>query len=146
IALNDWSAMLQDAGQHGRAVALSERAVRLQRKRDSVAGAALSTLTTYAFALTMVGRSKDALPVLDEAMTKARSAGSPRRLFTTLGTSAMAYREVGDLPAAERLLDEAEGLLHDPSFPPHMQGLLERHFSKIALARGDTARAVALAE
>jgi len=147
IALNDWSAMLQDAGQHARAVSLSERAVELQRKRDTVGGAALSTLTTYAFALTIVGRSREAIPVLEEAIAKARSAGSPRRLFTTLGTSAMAYREVGDIGTAERLLAEAEELLRsDPSFPPHMQGLLERHFAKIALARGDTQRAVQLAE
>jgi serine/threonine-protein kinase len=147
IALSDWSAMLQDAGQHGRAVVLAERSVRLQRRRDTVEGAALSTLTTYAFALTVVGRSAEAIPALEEAIAKARSAGSPRRLFTTLATSAMTYREAGDLPQAERLLAESEALLRsNPSFPPHLAGLLERNGARIALARGETARAVELAE
>jgi serine/threonine-protein kinase len=147
IAFNDWSAMLQDAGQHERAVGLAERAVRLQRHRDSVGGAALSTLTTYAFALTVVGRSAEAIPILEEAIAKARSAGSPRRLFTTLATCAMTYREAGDLAQAERLLAESEALLKsNPSFPPHLEGLLERNGARIALARGETARAVELAE
>ena len=147
IALNDWSAMLQDAGQHQRAVALADRAVRLQRRRDTVGGAALSTLTTYAFALTVVGRSAEAIPILEEAIAKARSAGSPRRLFTTLATCAMTYREVGDLAQAERLMAESEALLKsNPSFPAHLEGLVERNGARIALARGDTARAVELAE
>jgi len=147
IALNDWSAMLQDAGQHERAVALADRAVRLQRHRDTVGGAALSTLTTYAFALTVVGRPAEAIPVLQEAIAKARSAGSPRRLFTTLATAAMTYREAGDLAQAERLLAESQALLvSNPSFPAHLAGLLERNGARIALARGETARAVEFAE
>jgi len=146
MALNDWSAMLQDAGQHERAVTLSDRAVRLQRHRDTDSGAALSTLTTYAFALTVVGRAAEAIPLLEEAIAKARTAGSPRRLFITLATCAMTYREAGDLAQAERLLAESSALLRsNPSFPPHLEGLVERNGARIALARRETARAVELA-
>lgn len=110
--------------------------MRLQRHRDSVGGAAPSTLTTYAFALTVVGRTTEAIPVLEEAIAKSRSAGSPRRLFTTLATAAMSYREAGDVGQAERLLAESEALLKsNPSCPPHLQGLLERNGARIAGSR-----------
>ena len=63
VVLNNWSAMLQDAGRHHAAVPLSERAVRIARDRDTENGASLTQLVTYGSALTVVGRPAEAVPV-----------------------------------------------------------------------------------
>ena len=146
IALSNWSAMLQNAGQHQAALPLSERAIAIARAQDTENGASLSELATYGSALCVVGRAMEAVPVLDEAVAKARRAGSPRRLVLTLAQASIAYREAGDLDRAEQVLGEADAILKsDATTPPHAFSVLDRNRSRAALARGDSAGAVQLA-
>ena len=143
FALNNWSAMLQNAGQHLAALPLSERAIAIARAQDSENGASLTELSTYGSGLCVVGRSREAVPVLEEALAKARRSGSPRRLFVTLGIASSAYRETGALDEAAGVLAEAEALLEaDATRTPQLQAALERYRSRLSLARGDAPGAV----
>ncbi|MEO7732576.1 MAG: serine/threonine-protein kinase [Kofleriaceae bacterium] len=76
LVLSNWSTMLQNAGQPLRAVALSERAVRIARARDSEHGASLAMLRSYGSALCAVGRCAAALPV----RRRGRGQGGDREL------------------------------------------------------------------
>jgi serine/threonine-protein kinase len=144
--LNNWSAMLQNSGHHLAALPLAERAVRVAREQDAENGASLTQLRTYATALTVVGRAREAIPVMDEALTKARAAGSARRLFDVLGAAATTYREAGELETADRMLREADELLSaDAAATPAMRGVYERTLARLAIARGDAQRAVDVA-
>jgi tetratricopeptide (TPR) repeat protein len=146
VILNNWSAMLQDAGQHMSAVPLSERAVTLAREQDSENGASQTQLQTYGNALSIVGRAAQAIEVVEEGRMKARRSGSPRRLFGALVQAATAYREAAQLDEAARALREAEAILKaDAASPPHLHATLERHRARLALARGDAAGAAELA-
>jgi len=146
VILSNWSAMLQDAGQHLSAVPLSERAVTLAREQDSENGASQTQLVTYGNALSIVGRAAQAIPVVEESLTKARRSGSPRRLFGVIVQASAAYREASRLDEAARVLREAEAILKaDPASPPHLHATLERQQARLALARGDAAGAAELA-
>ena len=74
--LNNWSVMLHDSGQLVDAAAVAARAVRTAREADSENGASLSMLTVYGSALAATG--EDSTAVFDEALDKARRAGSHR--------------------------------------------------------------------
>jgi tetratricopeptide (TPR) repeat protein len=138
--------MLQDAGQHMSALPLSERAVTLAREQDGENGASLSQLTTYGNALSIVGRAAEAVPVVEEGLTKAKRSGSPRRLFGAVVRVSTAYLEAAQLDEAGRALREAEAILEaDAAAPPHLHATLERARARLALARGDAAAAAALA-
>jgi eukaryotic-like serine/threonine-protein kinase len=146
VVLNNWSAMLQDAGQHQAAVPLAERAVRIAREQDTDNGAPPTQLLTYGYALSVVGRNAEALPVLEEALAKARRAGSPRRLFFALTRMSRAQADVGESEKAAQCLREAEALLNaDGASPPHLYGGLNRYQAQAALARDEVTEAVALA-
>ena len=146
VVLNNRSAVLQDAGQHLAAVDVAERAVRIARSQDTDNGASLSQLTTYGGALLIVGRARESVPLFDEAVAKARRAGSPRRLSFTLGSAATAYRDTGDPDTARRLLLEAEAVLKsDTGAGPQHYAVLDRHLSRQALAAGDVKAAAELA-
>jgi eukaryotic-like serine/threonine-protein kinase len=146
VMLNNWSATLQNAGQHLAALPLAERAVAIARAQDTENGASLSQLVTYGSALTIVGRAADAVPVMEEAVAKARRAGSPRRLFLALGPASNAYREAGRIDEAAALLREAASVLAgDTSAPPQLAATLERYQARVALARGDAVAAVDVA-
>jgi serine/threonine protein kinase/tetratricopeptide (TPR) repeat protein len=146
VTLNNWSAMLQNAGQHQAALPLAERAVAIARAQDTENGASTSQLSTYGSALSIVGRAAEAIPVVEEGLAKARRSGSPRRLFLALGQATTAYREAGQLDKATETLREAEAILKaDAASPSHLYATLERHQARMALARGEAKQAVALA-
>jgi eukaryotic-like serine/threonine-protein kinase len=147
VVLHNWSAMWQNEGRHLRAVPLSERAVRIARERDTDSGALAAYVRAYGMALCAVGRCREAVPLVEEGVAKARAGRSPRRIVLNLTAAAGVYREVDDLGRAESTLREAEDLLaSDPRASPHLHSLVERARARLALARGDTAGAVRHAE
>jgi serine/threonine-protein kinase len=147
IMLSNRSVQLQDAGQYQAAVPLAERAVRIARDLDEENGASPSQLTTLATGLQIVGRPREAQPLFDEAVEKARKGGSPARLVSTLVGAATVYRDLGDLQAASRQLKEAGGAIDSSAgAAPQTRALLDRHLARQALAEGDTRKAVELAQ
>jgi len=145
--LNNWSVMLQRAGQYLQAEPIAERAIAVARERDTERGAPAIPLKNWGSALYMVGRPADAVPILEEAVTKARAGGSPRRLVQVLMEMATAYREVGDLDRASQALTEAEAALERPAekFEARYAAVMDGHRARLALARGDAREALALA-
>ncbi|MGH7338366.1 MAG: hypothetical protein ACREI7_12350, partial [Myxococcota bacterium] len=144
VHFNNWSVMLHDSGQLLRAVEIAERAVRTARAADTENGASLTMLTTYASALTATGAFAAATPVYDEALAKARVAGSARRLVTALANAISGAYEAGDTARAARLLVELEraGAEDQSAFA---RGLVELSAARVALSRNELARAVDLA-
>ena len=114
VLLNNWSALLQDAGRHMAAVAISARAVETARAADSEHGASLTMLSTYGNALSATGDHAAAVVAFDEALVKARAAGSARRLILMFSFAILDATEAGDTDRAASLLAEAERT-HDPS-------------------------------
>jgi serine/threonine-protein kinase len=147
LVLNNWSFMLQNAGQHFRAVGLSERAVRIARARDGEHGASLVLLRNHGNALCMVGRCAEAVPFVEEAVAKSAAAGSARRRYGTLGTAAGVQAGAGNFARAAELLDEAGRLLQagraEITGEQAMQH--EGRLAQLALRRGDHGAAAALA-
>jgi tetratricopeptide (TPR) repeat protein len=145
--LNNWSAMLQDAGQMLEAVPAAERAVRIASVVDTENGASLSQLSTLGNALMAVGKYSDAARTLDQAIVKARLAGSPRRLVNCLYYAIQSACEGGDAARGARLLSDAEAVLKaDPSPTVYSRGLVEVSVARVALASGDPRRAALMAE
>jgi len=142
VFLNNWSVMLQNAGQYVEAAAVAKQAVEMARRADSENGASSTILSTWAGALTATGGFDDAASAIEEALVKARAAGSVPRLFNSLGLAIILATESGDLPRAERLLAEARHTQHSDSSPV-TRGSLELSEGGVALARGDATGAVA---
>jgi serine/threonine-protein kinase len=147
LVLSNWSVMLQNAGQYVQAVPVAERAVRIARERDTENGPPPLTLRVLAGALCHVGRCEEAATVLEEAMTKARTAGSPRRLGDILNGMATAHREVGDFDRASRELEEADKVLRADrqGILPLWLARLDQSAARLALARGEAAAGLELA-
>jgi serine/threonine-protein kinase len=141
MLLNNWSVMLLNGGQHGDAAATSQRAVETARLADSENGASLTMLATWASGLAAIGDFVRSTAALDEALVKARAAGSATRLFNTLGQAVIAATEAGDLARAASLLDEATRTLPtDP--PPLSKAFVEICAGRVALASGEPQRAI----
>ncbi|MDH4066820.1 MAG: hypothetical protein OEW19_20660, partial [Acidobacteriota bacterium] len=107
VLLNNWSAMLQSAGQYLEAATLAGRAVAVARRADTDNGASLTMLSTWAAALSATGDFATATIAIDESLEKARVAGSVPRLVNSLAQAIVSATEAGDLPRATRLLAEA---------------------------------------
>jgi serine/threonine-protein kinase len=133
VQLNNWSVALQNAGQMLEGAELGARAVDVARAADSEHGASLSMLSTYANALAALDRHDLAAPILDEALVKARQAGSSERLVRTLVMAIMSSAESGDLTRAEALAREAR-LVHGLS--PYSTGILQMAEARLADAAG----------
>jgi serine/threonine-protein kinase len=147
IMLSNRSAQLQDAGQYQAAVPLAERAVRIARDQDGENGASPAQLTTLASGLQIVGRPREAQPLFDEAVEKARKSGSPARLVYALVGAASVRRDLGDLQASFLLLKEVENVIGSAAgAAPQMRALLDRQLARQALAEGDTKKAVEMAQ
>jgi tetratricopeptide (TPR) repeat protein len=146
LVLNNWSTMLQQAGQPLRALPLSERAVRIARERDSDRGALPVILRSHATALCSVGRCEEAVPFADEAIAKAAASGSIRRRYGALSTAATVHGQAGHLARASELLAEVERVLEAGRAElPAQQAVLERRQAQLALLRGDAGTAATLA-
>ena len=145
--LNNWSVVLQRAGQYLEAAPLAERSVRIARERDTERGARTTELKNLGTTLCRLGRCPEAVPFLEESLIKARAAGSPRRLVEAAMGAATAYGEVGQFDRAVHALREADSVVRNDPELPHgaYPGLLEGHRARLALARGDPREGLALA-
>jgi eukaryotic-like serine/threonine-protein kinase len=145
--LGNWSGTLQEMGQMIDAAAIAERAVRIARADDAERGAPLGLLSTYGNALTAIGNYAEATRILDEALDKARNAGSPRRHIQTLAFVFTLAAESGDVARGVRLVREANAVLAaDASATAYSKGVVDIGSARVALAGGDPARAVTLVE
>src|SRR4029077_1339797 len=126
---NNWSVMLQDSGQPLEAATVAARAVATARAADSANGASLSMLTTYGVALAATG--EDATAVFDEALDKARRAGSPPRLVSALASALQAACEARAADRAAQLLAEAQRAL-DGVKSAYSRGLVEAATARVA--------------
>ena len=111
VNLHNWGTMLLESGQIMKAVDVAARAVRVARDTDSVYGASLSMLTSYGVALFATGSHAEANAAFDEALVKARAAGSRPRLISVLASATGAACAGGDVERAARLLGEANRVL-----------------------------------
>jgi tetratricopeptide (TPR) repeat protein len=141
VVLNNWSAMLQNSGQLVKGAEVAARAVATARATDSENGASLSMLTTYGVALSSTGAHADAAAIFDEALVKARAAGSPTRLITALSTAISAAANAGDVERATRLLAEANAAL-PAAKSAYSRGIVEAASARVALAADDRVRAL----
>jgi tetratricopeptide (TPR) repeat protein len=146
VHLNNWGAMLHDAGRLLAAAETAGRAVRVARAADSENGPSPTMLNTYGSAPAAIGDHAGAAQALDEALAKARATAVPRRLVSLLGTAISAALEAGDAARVARLQAEAERVLAgDASASAFMKGLVQASAARAALARDEPARAVELA-
>ena len=141
VNLNNWSAMILESGQMLKAVDVAARAVRVARSADSEHGASLTMLTTYAVALFTTGSHAEATAAFDEALVKARAAGSRPRLISVLALAIGAACAGDDVERAARLLGEANRVLAGEK-SAYSRGQVEGAAARVALASGDPARAV----
>jgi tetratricopeptide (TPR) repeat protein len=125
---------------------VAERAVRLARSLDSEHGASLTLLTNYAGDLAPAGHVAEANAVFDEALDKARAAGSPGRHIATLSLAIGAAVEAGDAARATRLLTESHATLQAfAAASEYNKGVVVMDDAQVALVTGDGAKAVTLA-
>jgi serine/threonine protein kinase len=147
LVLNNWNSLWYQEGQYLRALPLSERALRIGRARATERGAVAPLLRRHASILCAVGRCREAAPLIEEAVAKARSEASPRRLAATLQSAATVFIGTGDLERAAAALREVEALLTaDAATAPGLYAALDAHLARLSLARGDTAATAALAQ
>jgi serine/threonine protein kinase/tetratricopeptide (TPR) repeat protein len=145
--LSNWSSTLQETGQMIEAAAVSERAVRIARAEDVEQGAGLGLLSTYGNALTAIGNYAEATRIIDEALDKSRSAGSPRRHIQTLAFALVLAAESEAITRGWRLVREANAVLAaDTSATAYSKGVVDIGTARVALISGERARAVTLAE
>jgi serine/threonine-protein kinase len=147
LVLNNWGFVRYQEGQFLRALPLSERALRIGRARATEQGAVATLIRRHALALCSVGRCREAVPLVEEAVSKARAEKSARRLTNTLQSAAMVYAGAGDLARAAEALRESEALLGaDPATAPSQRATLDGHLARLSLARGDAAAAMTVAQ
>jgi tetratricopeptide (TPR) repeat protein len=145
---HNWSVTLERAGQYLQALPIAQRAVDIARERDAEHGASGTLLLGLGRALRTVGRNEEAIPLLEESVTKARRGGSPRRLVEALMELATAYRDGDRLDGTANALREAERVLEgdakmaQSAYPAQVDG----HQARLALARGRVGEALALAQ
>jgi serine/threonine-protein kinase len=147
LVLNNWGSAWYRKGRYLRALPLAERALRIGRARATEQGAVAVLTRRYALTLCAVGRCREAAPLIEEAVAKARAEKSRRLLVATLEAAATVHAGTGDLEQAAQLLREAEALLvADPRSVPDQYAALDASLAQLSLARGDAASAVTLAQ
>jgi eukaryotic-like serine/threonine-protein kinase len=147
LVLNNWGGAWYRKGRYLKALPLSERALRIGRARATEQGAVAVLTRRYALTLCAVGRCREAAPLVEEAVAKARGEKSRRFLVTTLEAAATVHAGTGDLERAAQALREAEALLvADPRSVPDQYAALDAALAQLSLARGDAASAMTLAQ
>jgi eukaryotic-like serine/threonine-protein kinase len=147
VVLNNWAVMLSDAGQVSEAARLFARAADTARAADSENGPNFAMLSNYANALAALGDTANADRIHDDALAKARKAGSSRRLLVALQFAIRGACDADNGTRASRLLGEASAVLKaDPAPAEYSKAVVEVSAARTALANGDASHAVALAE
>jgi eukaryotic-like serine/threonine-protein kinase len=120
---------------------LQMRADILRRARAASADQVVAKICTYnGRTLQRQGAYIEALEAFDEAVTRIRSAGTPRPLLLALVSAASASRLSGDLEGAEERLQEAAEVAKHTAAPS--RGHLHNQLGELARARGDTVAAL----
>jgi serine/threonine-protein kinase len=144
--INNWAVSLEAAGQYTGAVPQVERAVALARQLDTERGPGPAMLRTSGSILSIVGRHAEAIAAVDEAVAKARTAGSPLNLFWALAIAARVYGEAARLDESDVRLRELQALVEaNPTLPVREQAAMNRYLAQAAVRRGDARAAIALA-
>jgi tetratricopeptide (TPR) repeat protein len=136
-ALNNAALNLMLAGAVKDALEPFERTIALDRS----GGARKTTSTTasnYALALTLVGRTDEAITWSDFAIAEARRQIDERALWRALLAAARAQLQAGDLRRAEVLLKQTASALAASAPPGHVaHAALRSVQGSLAAARGD---------
>ncbi len=140
ICANNWAIAAQSAGQMLHAAELSARAVALARQVDPDKGVQPHVLSTWASALSAVGRFDQAQAVIDEAVERARTVEQDWMLGYALRVATNVAVEAGRRElAARRFAEYAETVGEERSVR------FDTTAARVALSRGDAAEAVRLA-
>jgi eukaryotic-like serine/threonine-protein kinase len=146
LSLHSWSVLLQNAGQHLRAVEVLERAVEIARQHEGDPATAAVMLRSYATALCAVGRCPQAAAVADESIAVS-AAASPRRRYLVVSAAATVHALAGGFDRAAALLSEAETLLAScRAALPAQDAVLQRRAAQLARLRGERAASRDLVE
>jgi len=148
VLLNNWAVMMADAGQVSEGAKLAGRAVDTARAADSENGPNFIMLSNYGQMLAATGDdATTADRIFEESLAKGRGTASPRRLLVAFQFAIRAACDAADRERANRLLADAYSVLKaDPSPTEYSKAVVEVSAARVALANGDAARAVALAE
>jgi eukaryotic-like serine/threonine-protein kinase len=148
VLLNNWAVMMADAGQVSEGAKLAGRAVDTARAADSENGPNFIMLSNYGQMLAATGdEATTADRIFEESLAKGRGTASPRRLLVAFQFAIRAACDGADRERANRLLADASSVLKaDPSPTEYSKAVVEVSAARVALANGDAARAVALAE
>ncbi|HXT21628.1 MAG TPA: serine/threonine-protein kinase [Thermoanaerobaculia bacterium] len=140
ICANNWAIAAQSAGQMLHAADLSARAVALARDVDPDKGVQPHVLSTWASALSAVGRFDQAQAVIDEAVERARTAEQDWMLGYALRVATSVALDAGRRELAlRRFAEYAEEVGEERSLR------FDTTAARVALARGDLPEAVRLA-
>jgi eukaryotic-like serine/threonine-protein kinase len=139
---NNLGRLLSIGGQTLRAAGAYERALVLARKFDG-AGAEATLAGNYAKVLVELGRHRDAMPLIDHALTAALANGNGKVLAPSIALlGAPAWCAVRELTRCAELLDMARAGLMATLAPGRSRlGTLEVAQAQLSMARGDLPRA-----
>jgi tetratricopeptide (TPR) repeat protein len=130
--LNNWSLVCFGAGDMKRGLALNEEVLRIAAKRAGDEAAPSYAVNNHAYALCMMGRYEEALHEADWASRIADRAGAGIAKLNVRVIKATAYRELGDLDAAEAILAEVAASAKEG--PDDNSAVLSYHQCRASLA------------
>ena len=139
VMLNNWS-VVHFLGDIARAEVLCRRAVALRR---SIEGPAIAPAITsnHAGALLRLGRHDEARRLFEETIATAAARQAHRTRFNAMMELADLYIEEGDLSRAAAQLSEVARQASHPSFDDGRRTRFLHYEGRLALARGESARA-----
>jgi eukaryotic-like serine/threonine-protein kinase len=143
---NNWGVSLFQLGQPLRAEQLYRRAIEISRSDGAEKSVSPMLLTNLASALGELGRVPESARLAEKAYADARRAGDEVVVNMALLRRASAYRKLGDLVRAGKMLSEVEPRLVRmlPEGHSAFASLASEH-ALLAEARGDFPAAIAAA-
>jgi eukaryotic-like serine/threonine-protein kinase len=139
--LNNW-ALVHYLGDLARAESLCRRAIELRRLTED-ATTIIPTLTyNHAGTLLRLARYEEARAAYEQTIETASSRQEHRIRFDAMMELSELFVESGDLPAAAAQLARVARSADHPRFDSSRRALLSYHEGRLALARGEPARAL----
>ncbi len=140
--LNNFYIVLVRAGQMAKALATIEQSMLLGKGPGATRGATWTVRGNHAYALTLLGRSAEALPTLEEAMADARRSAEPRAIGFRSFQYAEALCAVGRWSECKEHLDLSAKQLGDILAKTHPAlGRVAVAKARLALVQGSTSLA-----
>lgn len=126
LVTGDIAQLMLQGGDFEGTIALVEPAIETMKASPSDARVAyVQALSTYAIALTQVGRTEDAVAALRLGVDAVRPAGIPSKLGGLLSTLSFTLNEVGDHAAAESAAMEAVSIFEEGEDAVALAGAIE---------------------